>query len=274
MKAFLGIDGGGTKTRACLIDSHLDVIAKGESTGSNPNNVGEREAAKTIAEAAREAIRATSSITVQSACLGIAGIATKDQSERLENQLRTFSVFDFPIRITHDIEIALEAGIEGRPGIGIISGTGSSCYGRGHEGKTARASGRNLGEDDPGSGYAIGLAGIEAGLVESDSGRRESVASLATKVMTLANSGNEEARGILQRNAKSLIKLINQVLEELELPEPVEVVLAGGLIQNDTLYEKILRNDLESTVTKISLRRPIREPAEAAARFAYQAWID
>ena len=254
---------------ACLVNADGEVISTGRSSSSNPNNIGYEQAALAIQQAVQEALPSLHNPQIQSACLGIAGIATKGHRAQLEELLREQNWAKLiPFKITHDIEIALEGGLSGRPGICLISGTGSSCFGKDGQGRTARSSGRSAGEDDPGSGYAIGLAACKSGMATLPSDDRDSVASIAPEVITQAESGNVEAREILAINADALGKLFLEVEAQLELRSPLELVLAGGLLENDSLYSKLLKERIANSVPSILIHKPEGKAAEAAAMIA------
>ncbi len=50
-RAVVGVDGGGTKTQAVLLDADLNVLAEGLAGPSNPLRVGITKAAAAIREA-------------------------------------------------------------------------------------------------------------------------------------------------------------------------------------------------------------------------------
>src|SRR6185369_2545246 len=51
----LGVDGGGTKTRAVVVDSRGTVIGKGDAGPSNPLRVGVSDSVKAVREAVEQA---------------------------------------------------------------------------------------------------------------------------------------------------------------------------------------------------------------------------
>src|SRR6185436_17233044 len=66
------------------------------------------------------------------------------------------------IGIDHDCRIALAGGLSGRPGIVLIAGTGSSCFGMNAAGEAWRSGGWGHLLADEGSGYWLGVKGLEA----------------------------------------------------------------------------------------------------------------
>src|SRR4029078_10879036 len=73
---FLGIDGGGTKTNAALMNAAKEILAEGESGPSNPLRVGVETAVTNIIKATEDACdRGGLVITdISSATLGLAGV--------------------------------------------------------------------------------------------------------------------------------------------------------------------------------------------------------
>ena len=81
----IGVDGGGTHTRAVAMDTAGKVLGTGTSSGSNPNNIGFLKAANSILDAIEGTRVSLTEHT--SICMGIAGLATEEQREELRYQL-------------------------------------------------------------------------------------------------------------------------------------------------------------------------------------------
>ena len=95
--------------------------------------------------------------------------------------------------VVNDALVALEAGAPGKPGVVIISGTGSIAYGRNGEREAARAGGWGYVLGDEGSGYWIGRAALRAVLREADQRGPET----ALTPLLLKYFGIEAAQGLL-----------------------------------------------------------------------------
>ena len=85
IQVFLGVDGGGSNTRALLVDQNGGRISEGNSLGSNPHNGGYHLAASSINEAVQATIEnaAPAQIKIESAFCGIAGIRNAEEQELL-----------------------------------------------------------------------------------------------------------------------------------------------------------------------------------------------
>ena len=175
----IGVDGGGTKTVACLaIRDKSTVSASGSTTAaaaaptivgrgtagpSNIRAVGESTATSNIDEAITAAFDDASidRSTVAGACLGLAG-ADRDEERVMFGEWADHVRLAKFVRIVNDAIPVLYAGAPDGCGIALIAGTGSLAFGRNSAGATARCGGWGYLLGDEGSGYAIALAGLRA----------------------------------------------------------------------------------------------------------------
>jgi N-acetylglucosamine kinase-like BadF-type ATPase len=179
-------------------------------------------------------------------------------------------------RSGNDAWNAHAGGLTGRPGILLISGTGSACLGRNAEGDTWRSGGWGYLLDDVGSAHALGHAALIAATRDAD-GRgepttltalvkqalglsdlkeifrklhhegvsRAEVAALAPRVVSQAESGDRVARQILEEGVAGLVEMVVTVARRLHLSRP-ELALTGGLIIHaatfrDLFHERLVR---------------------------------
>jgi N-acetylglucosamine kinase-like BadF-type ATPase len=177
MAYYLGIDGGGTKTRCVLADETM-VLATAMSGGSNIVRLGETQAREALHTAVRQ-VCATANISlaqIRAICIGAAGadrpvIAAKIRRILVELISETAPETALPkIEVVGDMTIALEAAFGAGPGVIAIAGTGSIAYGRDANGHTARAGGWGFAISDEGSGHWIGRRAISAILSAHDQG--------------------------------------------------------------------------------------------------------
>src|SRR3990167_6594798 len=77
---FLGVDGGGTKTQAVLVDAQGKVIAKGQAKGSNPAVFGIKKSLDNIAVAIQKTLKNFPDTAEIPACLAIAGVNTEREA--------------------------------------------------------------------------------------------------------------------------------------------------------------------------------------------------
>src|SRR5512134_1491747 len=129
----LGIDAGGTKTVCLLADEHGAVVAEARGGGANLQASGELQVEKVLHEVMEQAIGDRTMVPA-AICLGIAGVDRPDDFAVVRAVMRRIG-YKARILIVNDALVALEAGAPGQPGVVIVSGTGSICYGRNGEGQ-------------------------------------------------------------------------------------------------------------------------------------------
>lgn len=263
MALFLGIDGGGTTTRAFLCDERGRLLGSGRGGVANHLHAGWPGATESLRQAAQEAFGAAglSGGPCAAVFLGMAAAAADTTRQRWREIAFQLALAANPaaIGVDHDIRIALAGGLAGRPGIALIAGTGSSCYGRTTAGETWQAGGWGSILDDGGGGYWLGLRAVGA-VIRGEDGRgpatalrervltrlhvatlreivtrlhegtllRHEMARLAEDVFACAAAGDSAAQELLKRGADELAAMVRAVAEKLFAAGAPEVVLAGG----------------------------------------------
>jgi N-acetylglucosamine kinase-like BadF-type ATPase len=166
---FLGIDGGGTKTR-CLLGDENSVLASGTGSGCSVLRVGEACARDSLAGAIHEACvqGGISPRQVTRTCAGIAGAGDDGIASLLQRLL--IEIIGGAIEVIGDMEVALESAFGGGPGIVVIAGTGSIVFGRNERGETSRAGGWGRILCDEGSAHWIVIKAIHNSLHALDRG--------------------------------------------------------------------------------------------------------
>jgi len=192
MAYYLGIDGGGTKTR-CVLGDEMTVLATAMSGGSNIVRLGETQAREALHTAIRQ-VCATANISpaqISAVCIGAAGadrpeIVAKICAILAELISETAPETALPkIEVVGDMTIALEAACGAGPGVIAIAGTGSIAYGRDATGHTARAGGWGFAVSDEGSGHWIGRRAISAILSAHDQGLETTLSAMVLQAWKL-----------------------------------------------------------------------------------------
>ncbi len=267
-RLYIGVDGGGTHTRAIAINETGKVLGTGSSTGSNPNNVGYEKAANNILDAIEgTGVNLTEDASI---CMGIAGLASEEQREALKTELTNAlpQLEKATLHLTHDLDIAHHAAFQGKPGIVLIAGTGSACFARNKDGQTYRVSGRDFDYEDPGSGYAIGKRAIDSKLLlAADS--RPAIAALAPRVIELAAKGDLKALDVIRIEAEHLAKLAKLVFNDFAESEPFPTLaLSGSILKSESLYRYSVLFELQSALPGIKIVDTQKSPEAAAAELA------
>jgi N-acetylglucosamine kinase len=182
----LGVDGGGSGTRCAIADLSGKILARGRGGPSNPLTAGADTAAEGVLDAVKDASAMCGVKAFEVSIMGIAGTERPSGIEALEGRL---TGFDFGrLRIVSDAKVALAGATGLRPGVVVISGTGSIAFGLNEEGETARAGGWGWRLGDEGSGYDIGHKALIASLRDFDG--RGPPTSLSEKVKTALGLGD------------------------------------------------------------------------------------
>jgi len=167
MALVLGLDGGGTKTRAVIARGD-DVLARIEGGSIKRLRVGSEAAEANLRKLLDEVFAAAGVTTVDAASAGIASASLPGVCEWITDVLHDFGIKN--CEVVGDEVIALEAAFKGGPGILQIAGTGTNCIGRTATGERESAGGYSSTLGDEGSGYWIGLHGIRQALHAYDRG--------------------------------------------------------------------------------------------------------
>lgn len=187
----IGVDGGGTKTRAIVLalnelrpDSggEVEILGEGMAGASNPL----RSSIATAADAVRQAIElacADADIELAQVArieIGLAGVRKSDVRRRVREALKAFDLPDF--HITTDADIALYGATQGTAGVVVIAGTGSVCCGQDARGRKAYAGGWGPLAGDEGSASWIARRTLQRVAQAADG--RSSGETLLTKAVS------------------------------------------------------------------------------------------
>lgn len=272
MTAALGLDIGGTATRAVLSAGGRTLCDR--SGGSaNPAAVGWEAARASL----REVVAALPAVTVGAVCAGAAGAGDAAAAERLRELLGEL-VPGARVLVVPDARLVLAAaGLEA--GVALVAGTGSIAFGCGVSGREARAGGWGHLLGDEGSGYWIAREAVRQALRNEDAGRAPSLlhrtlcgetgvgtalelahrlhgerepgrwAALASTVVAETDR-DAGAAAIVRRGGAGLAGLAKRVRERLGEPA-LPVVLAGGLLLGAPALEREVRARLPAPVLRL-----------------------
>lgn len=257
----VGVDGGGTRTRALILG--LDGVERGEAEGEGAL-IDPRDpdaAVEAIVGAVRAAVRAAELEPPASAlCAGLAGGGRDPERAHVEEGLRRRGVARM-VRVVTDAEAAFFDAFGNGPGILVIAGTGSVAWGRNQRGETARAGGWGTLLGDEGSAYdlarralrtaaraadgrapdtalcerflqRLGLHAPEALIPWGARASKADVAALAPAVLEAARDGDEVAAALVEDALMALAAHVAALLRRLgPWDEPPPVAAAGALIE-------------------------------------------
>src|SRR5215475_6372546 len=130
-RCFLGIDGGGSKTVAVIVDADGNLLGQARAGSANHHAVGLTSAVANIHRAGRDAAeRAGCSLPVSAGWIGTAGLDSSSDYDLLVSHLYPLAA---RIRLTNDAELVLSV-LDHAVGVALIAGTGAIAFGRDHTG--------------------------------------------------------------------------------------------------------------------------------------------
>lgn len=180
MRAFLGIDGGGSTLRVALVDDALNILAQVNRGTANPSVIGREASARLIQDALREVLAVTG-IQPLAVGIGIAGASAAYASDWL---LATVGAVlpRVPVAPSVDNEIALTGAHGARRGAMVLAGTGSVALAIDVHGQRVQAGGWGYLLGDEGGGYWLTLEALRATARWAD-GADASAEGLALRVL-------------------------------------------------------------------------------------------
>ncbi|WP_308639484.1 N-acetylglucosamine kinase [Paenibacillus silvisoli] len=174
---WLGIDGGGSKTEALLLDSGTGALTVFRAGGINAIIEGEASSERQLRKLAVD-VRAhvdERNGRVLGIHLGSAGISDIAGGGTWERRVIADAFPDARTQFGIDAEIAWEGATNGAPGIVVIAGTGSIGYAKNAAGDIRRCGGWGPLFGDEGSGMHIGRETLRAVSRELDGRGRKTM---------------------------------------------------------------------------------------------------
>lgn len=291
----IGMDGGGTKTKVCVMNLKGQEVDTLQGGSMNINSLG-REGVLHNMAALFDALQERSGdwSHLKAICIGAAGVSNPLTRETLMASVKTAGIRVQPT-IFGDHQAALYGAHGKGRGMILIAGTGSICYGMDGKGGEARCGGWGHLIDDEGSGYALGRDVLSA-VVQAEDGRiaptcmrravfeqlgiatiqeliqfvyspstgKKEIAALAPIVMRGLEAGEDAAYAIIEKAAEKLSKMVFPVAAKLHM-ETGELAFCGSVItKNDVLIGK-LKDKIEAKCPGLHCTEPRRDAAYGAA---------
>lgn len=268
---YIGIDGGGTKTKFDLFDSDKNSIASITTPTIHPAQASFKEVVSVL-NTAKEKLLANINdrdyVLKVGAGLGGYGI-NADYRKKLEGEFST--VFD-EFKLYSDAYAAMLGALAGEDGILMIAGTGSIALAKVGD-ETFRCGGFGYRYGDEGSAYSIGKALISRALKEADGRLDKSIVSdlvadyfdniginiIATsdfsrdKIAGLAAAASkyvensESVRDIFLAAAKEISLHIKAIGKNFESGKRIRLSYIGGVFKSEYIIKciKEMNPDIE-----------------------------
>ena len=298
----LGIHGSANKSVAILADETGVVLTRREGASLNGSGLGFDNVARilyVLITRCCEDARCTSD-DLAGLVVGIGGVERQEDSARLcETVNGLFSKNGkkpLPMTVEPDWRAVLEGAFDGSDGVVILAGADTIVVGKTPRGQVVRVGGWGRLLGDEGGGFYIGREALVALTQECErrgtSGRLRDVlcqkfkfdtrehilsaiyqekfdiASLAPVVIDTAANNDVVAQRILDRAAALLADQARIVVMQMGLLRKVRLVMAGSLVDHETVYANTLHMKLLKVLPQVEIRVPLHEPAYGAVLLA------
>ena len=277
-RAYIAVDGGGTKTDFVLFLENGDIIDRLILGGCNPNAYGIVHTEKILSDGIDRFVRMGAKVSAVFA--GISGAAVGNNRAMLNEFLKERYPY-LKCCVEGDIHNVIGSVVEVDKCIAVICGTGSVVYA--YDGDLLRRfGGWGYLFDSAGSGFDIGRELFRYCLECEDLGNTEDeiyrelcnmvgghifdnisviyskgkdyVASFAPMVFRFCDSGNEVAIAIVMQTAERISELINRAHESGNCGNTA--IIAGGLTSRKDILEPMVRKNLKSGIQLVFADQP------------------
>jgi len=303
-KYVIGVDGGGTKTRAVLANLEGKILKISKTGSSNLRNVGLKIAFLNISEAILEVVGGIRKKDILSIFIALAAVEEefKSQKEKLKRKIlknsKISKVLKGEIEIVSDQIVAFKSGTNESDGLVLISGSGCVCHGWKNK-KEAKIGGWGW-LNDEGSGFWVGQKGYQAVFKDLDGrGQKTKIRKLLFKEWRLkskdglmkkiygedlirnislisktvdqaAKLGDRVAQSIMEEAGKELTLLAVSVIKELNFQkQKFPLVLVGKMFKSDIVLNKV-RKGVQRIAQKVNFILPKTIPAVGAVKLAIE----
>ncbi len=303
MKYYIGIDGGGTKSKCVLCYENLNTIYETHSGPTNFLTIGTESVAETTISLITKCCnnQNISLNKIQGIVLGTTGAGRENDAQKLEIAVKELAksknLPQLNFKVVSDARIALEAAFSGNPGSILISGTGSIMFGKDKDGNIHRVGGFGRLIGDEGSGLTIGRKGLnilakyfdergkhtilkekvenkfnivdQSSLITKVYSENMRIQEIAPLVLESANEGDELCKNILDEETNELLLHIAAMAKKMN-DEHMKLVFIGGIISNENIFSKTLKEKIKLFLPHIILQVPDHTPEIGAVIMAKQ----
>jgi N-acetylglucosamine kinase-like BadF-type ATPase len=270
VKTYLGVDGGGSKTRFLLIDDSGRVLGDHTEGPAYYLETGMSALAEMLAHGIARVLE-HADVGASEVAFAFFGLPAYGEDSSLLPTLDALPSSAIPperYRCGNDMICGWAGALAGMDGINVVAGTGSIAYGE-HRGRKARAGGWGELFSDEGSAYWLAREGLTlfsrmsdgrsprgplydllrghfrleqdldlcAAIYGKEAAQRSRFAQLSKIVAQAAESGDAAARSLFTRAAHELADLVDAVRLNLEVTPQLEVLVSctGGLFESRQL---------------------------------------
>ena len=299
----IGVDGGGSSTRALVADETGQEIVRVEGPASAVRPGEAERSGEVIAAVVRDALEAAGMphAMPKVLCVGVAGVGRESERQALWQALAGLELAE-EVVVHADASIALDDAFGDGSGVLLIAGTGSVAFGRGPGGTFARCGGWGPAFGDEGSGAWIGrkvlsvvtaaadgreppnaltgavltaaqVSSLEELIPWAAAAAPSDFASLVPAVAQVAEQGDTRANSILSLATEELVLHVRALARQLFSDEraAIPVALHGGLLGRRGPLRRRVEHRLRSAVPGAQVRteevQAVRGAVRGALRF-------
>jgi N-acetylglucosamine kinase-like BadF-type ATPase len=303
VKTYLGVDGGGSKTRFLLIDEEGKLLGAHSDGPAYHLEIGlemlERMLAHGIAQTLKQAGMAPAGLT-----FAFFGLPAYGEDRAVQAKLDAAPAAALPqgrYCCGNDMVCGWAGALAGAEGINIVAGTGSIAYGE-YAGRSARAGGWGELFSDEGSAYWLAREGLQlfsrmsdgrsprgalhgilrrhfalgadldlcAALYGKSASQRSQLAQLSRLIAEAASAGDAAAMALFTRAVTELADIVDAVRDRLQVPAGLDLPLSysGGLFQLRELLLAPFAAALDSRAPRYRLAAARLPPDAGAALYA------
>jgi len=300
---YLGVDGGGTKTRFALVDAGERLLAEAQHGTTYHPEIGLDGVRAILAAGIAEVVAAagTDMSRIGHAFFGLPAYGEDSEVTPLLRAIPRAILGHGRYDCDNDMVCGWAGSLGCVDGINIVAGTGSIGYGQ-RKGMAVRGGGWGEAFSDEGSAHWIAIQGLNAYSRMSD-GRlpkgplhalfneamqlehdldicarvygdhaytRGELAQLSRLVARAAAAGDVAARGIYAHAGIELAGIVDAIRRQLgfEVGEAVPLSYSGGAFSAGDLLLDPFRAALAEAWPGYDLREPLHEPHYGAALYA------
>lgn len=293
MALFLGIDGGGTHTRAALGDE-TRILARVVGGSIKPLRVSREQARTNMAAVLADVARQSGADLrqVAASCVGTAGLRLPQTDGWMREILSAGA--GGAIVVCGDEEIALDAAFTGGAGVLTMAGTGSNTLGRTSTGELLTVGGWGPALGDQASGYWIGHQALRAALRAKDFGQPTPILDrvmglwhppdlselvnmahaapdfslLAPLVVTCAQEGDAVALEVLERGGRLLGEDAAEAFRHVRRAEPDQpmpsIAFTGSILEKVTFVRESLIDTIRRALPTVKILPEAVDPLMGA----------
>jgi len=303
VRTFLGVDGGGTKTRFLLIDEQGRRLAVHDEGSAYHLETGMAALAGMLSRGVAKVL-ALGQVDAASLSYAFFGLPAYGEDRSLLHQLDASPAAALPsgrFRCGNDMICGWAGALAGEYGINIVAGTGSIAYGE-YAGQSARAGGWGELFSDEGSAFWLAREGLRlfsrmsdgrthrsflyekvrthfgitedlelcAAIYGKEAAQRSQFAQLSKLVALAAREGDPEASALFHQGAAELVDIVEAVRLRLGVPSGVELPVSctGGMFELGDLMRAPFEAALSLRTARYRLVPPRLPPEAGAALYA------